>query len=135
MTEQKWGEVLVSKSIFDLMYIIKKEEFRTLFFHKVNRYHPYYALSEGEAVRLLILHPENEKEIRADFFSGLYFRYWSAGFKETGVLMHSIKTSLKFMFLKNRFFARLLMAKASKEDAGKKSIYNKFQKFKKDGRL
>jgi glycosyltransferase involved in cell wall biosynthesis len=135
LKEEKWGENIINKSIFDLMFIIKTDTSRKVFYNKVNRYHPYYSLSEGEAIRLLILNPENKKEIEADFFSGLYFKYWSFGYKETSVLMHSIKTACKFMLLKNSFFSWLFMIKASREDVRKKTIFNKFQEFKKDGRL
>ena len=135
LKEQKWGEILVNKSLYDLMFIVKDETSRKIFFNKVNKYHPHYSLSEGEAVRLLITQPQNQQTIQADFFSGLYFKYWSAGYKETSVLIYSVKAALKFVLLKNSFFSRLLMIKASREDVSKKAIYNKFQEFKKDGRL
>ena len=133
--EQKWGLEVINKSIFDLIFIIKMENSRKIFFEKISRYHPYYVLSEGEAVRLIALNPENKREVSVDFMSGLYFKYWSSGYKETSVFLYTTKVLLKFILLKFNFFAQLLLIKAMKEDASKRSIFNKFQEFKKDRRL
>jgi len=135
LKEQRWGMNVLNKSIFDLLFIVKTDVSRKIFFEKINCYHPYYSLSEGEAVRLIALTPENKKEIQTDFVTGLYFTYWASGYKENSVLLYSIKTLFKFILLKFKLFTRIFLIKALKEDASKKAMFNKFQEFKKDKRL
>ncbi|WP_375416578.1 glycosyltransferase family 2 protein [uncultured Hymenobacter sp.] len=137
-----WNEMLVYKSLADIIHVVKDTEERKMLFNKIDSYGHFYkgpfASSNLKAViKAIILAKDDKQEhnMVAEYLSTSVFTYWAENASTRSFLLRSATISFLIAFLHSPFVNTAAKFFIRTRPSKRIFYYNRYFLFNKDYRL
>lgn len=130
-----WSKQLLDKSLMDLVFLIRDERARKIFFEKVSVNHPYSRMTGRQAIKNTLFTDTKISHLLTEYLDDKIFINWCTGRKNfTAILKHGL-LSVLLRLLRWPGVRSLCSGLIKDKSIVKQPNYNRYQSFKKDNRL